>query len=144
MEIQQKTNYNDDENEDNIFINYTQTKNGGMGNLTNNLTNHVIFDPINKFNEINEAKMDKHLTQHVYSNITPWRTLLEIISIPVVMLALLVTININIFFKIILIFLIIIHIIISTCLVSFLSKNNQQILQYNNQIIQEKTNQKQE
>ncbi|WBR61453.1 hypothetical protein [Drosophila suzukii associated hytrosavirus 1] len=83
---------------------------------------HVMFDPLMKFKNLDDAKMNDHLSQEEYKNITPWRALTEVIAIPVVMLAFLVAFKMNIFIKIILIFMIIVHIIISTCLVSYLSK----------------------
>lgn len=100
-----------------IFTQYDNIKNKG--------SSHVMFDPLKNFHNLNDKKMNQNLSQEEYKNITPWRALTEVIAIPVVMLAFLVAIKINIFIKIILIFMIVIHIIISTCLVSYLSKNYQ-------------------
>lgn len=82
-----------------------------------------MFDPLMKFKALDDAKMNNHLSQDEYKNMTPWRALTEVIAIPVVMLALLVAVKINIFIKFLMIFMIIVHIIISTCLVSYLSKS---------------------
>lgn len=84
---------------------------------------HIMFDPLKTFNGLNDEKMNSNLRQDDYKNITPWRALTEVIAIPVVMMAFIVAVKINIFIKIILIFMIVVHIIISTCLVSYLSKN---------------------
>lgn len=100
---------------DQIFTQYEYTK--------DQKKKHVMFDPLTNFTELNHEKMDNHLSQKEYTNITPWRALTEVIAIPVVMLAFLVAVKISIFVKIILIFMIVVHIIISTCLVSYLAKN---------------------
>lgn len=86
---------------------------------------HVLFDPIKNFNGLNDEKMSNNLRQDHYRNISPWRALIEVIAIPVVMLAFIIVVKINILVKIILVLMIVIHIIISTCLVSYLSKNYQ-------------------
>lgn len=91
---------------------------------------HVLFDPIKNFNNLNDISLSNNLNQEQYKNFTPWKTLTEVIAIPVVMMAFIVAVKINIFVKIILILMIVIHIIVSTCLVSYLSKNcsiNQEI-----------------
>lgn len=84
---------------------------------------HVMFDPLNNFKNLNDEKMNDRLTQKEYKNMKPWRTLTEIIAIPVVLLALLVVVKINIIVKILLIFMLVLQIIVSTCLISYLSKN---------------------
>lgn len=102
--------------DDQIFTRYeTQQKRDNYGN-------HVMFDPLTNFKDLNHEKMDNHLTQEQYHNITPWRALSEIIAIPVVMMTFIVAVKINIVIKLILLFMIVVHIIISTCLVSYLSK----------------------
>lgn len=105
--------------DNNIFARYSEL-NGGVGEKG---SRHVLFDPLTNFKEMNDAKMDDRLSQQQYKNITPWRALTEVIAVPVVMLAFLVAVRINLLVKIILIFMIVIQIIVSTCLVSYLSKN---------------------
>ena len=106
---------------DQIFTQYEASK---LENTLTSQTGHIMFDPLNTFKELNDEKMDNHLSQEQFKNITPWRALTEVIAIPVVMLAFIVAVKINIFIKIILIFMIVVHVIISTCLVSYLSKSN--------------------
>ena len=107
---------------DQIFTQYENFKLENT-NTFSSPSGHVMFDPISTFNGLSDEKMDNHLSQEQFKNITPWRALTEVIAIPVVMLAFIVAVKINIFIKIILIFMIVVHVIISTCLVSYLSKN---------------------
>lgn len=113
-----------------IFSQYQQQQsfNNGIIDKTYTGGGHVMFDPLTNFKDLNDAKMDNHLSQQQYKNITPWRALTEVIAVPVVMMTFIVAVKINILIKIILIFMIVVHIIISTCLVSYLSKN------YNSQV----------
>lgn len=106
--------------DNNIFARYSELNGVGGGEKG---SRHVLFDPLTNFKEMNDAKMDDRLSQQQYKNITPWRALTEVIAVPVVMLAFLVAVRINLLVKIILIFMIVIQIIVSTCLVSYLSKN---------------------
>lgn len=134
------TNTDDVDDADKIFTLYANTKmqnskqlnnnsddddddNYNDKNRSSNISRHVMFDPLTNFKDLNEEKMDGHLSQEQYKNLTPWGALTQVIAIPVVMLSFIVVMKINIFIKIFLIFMIILHIIISTCLVSYLSKN---------------------
>lgn len=104
--------------------------------IAKNNNRPMTFDPLTNLKNLNEAKMDDRLSQKEYKNITPWRALTEVIAVPVVMMTFLIAVKINILVKLLLIFMIIIQIIISTCLVSYLSKNyiktNNETLKINN------------
>lgn len=119
-----------------IFLHYQNSKLDP--NIT--ITDHVIFDPLKTFNDLNKEKMDNHISHEIYKDITPWRALSQVIAIPVIMLALIVAMKINIILKIILILLIIIHVIISTCLISHLFKTNNEKIYNNNQTRANETN----
>lgn len=111
-------------NNDQIFTQYEASKLvSAADKQAKSPAGHVMFDPLNTFKGLNDESMDSHLSQEQFKNITPWRALTEVIAIPVVMLAFIVAVKINIFIKIILIFMIVVHVIISTCLVSYLSKS---------------------
>lgn len=120
--------------DDTIFTQYEmdtlQSKVTGSNGAA--VTNHIMFDSFNNFKDLSDDKMDNHLSQQQFKNITPWRALTEIIAIPVVMLAFIVAVKIHILIKIIVIFMVIVHIIISTCFVSYLSKNYNAPLHTNN------------
>lgn len=94
---------------------------GGGGN--NSIDRNVLFDPVTTFGNLNEEKMDEHLNHNKYKKITPWRALTDVIGIPIIMLVIVAAVKINFFLKIILILLITIHVIIATCLITYLSKN---------------------
>lgn len=122
-------NYNYDDNEYNIFTNY-ETSNSNIttgydpvDSFSSVSSRHVMFDPLTSFKNLNKEKMNNNLRQDEYKNITPWKALTEIIAVPAVMLVFITAVKINIFIKIVLIVMIVIHIIISTCLVSYLSKS---------------------
>lgn len=87
-------------------------------------TAHAMFDPLYEFAELSDDKMDKHLNQQQFNDMTPWRALTKVIGIPTLMLAFIVAVKMNFFLKIILLLMILIHIIVATCFISFLSKTN--------------------
>lgn len=110
--------------DDTIFTQYEADVLQPKANVDNGgVSNHIMFDSFNNFKGMSDEKMDNHLSQQQYKNITPWRALTEIIAVPVVLMAFIVAVKIHILIKIIVIFMIIVHIIISTCFVSYLSKN---------------------
>lgn len=93
---------------------------GGGGLVT------TMFEPLKSAQRLDERRMNDNLSQEEYKNITPWRALVEVIAIPIVMMTFIIAFRFNLFIKIFLIFLIIVHIIISTCLVSYLARQAKQ------------------
>lgn len=83
---------------------------------------NTMFDPLKNAQRLDEQRMNNNLSQEEYKNITPWRALVEVIAIPVVMMTFIVAFKMNILIKILLIFMIVVHIIVSTCLVSYLAR----------------------
>jgi hypothetical protein len=90
--------------------------------MTKQQQQHVVFDPVMQFKGLNNEKMDNHLKQDHFKSMKPWMLLSEIIAIPIVTIGLVVSMPMSIFQKIILILLTIIHIIILTCLISYMAK----------------------
>lgn len=93
---------------------------GGGGLVT------TMFEPLKSVQRLDERRMNDNLSQEEYKNITPWRALVEVIAIPIVMMTFIIAFRFNLFIKIFLIFLIVVHIIISTCLVSYLARQAKQ------------------
>lgn len=85
-------------------------------------TRHVVFDPIINFKGLSEQKMDNHLKHDHFRTMKPWMLLSELIAIPVVTIGLVVTMHMPLIQKFLLIILLIVHIIILTCLISYMSK----------------------
>ena len=87
----------------------------------NNNERHVVFDPIVEMVNLKSTDMDKNIQQQ-FQNVTPWGALTKVIGIPVLTIGLLLFVKINFFFKILLVLLMLLHIIIATCFISYVSK----------------------